>query len=108
MPMYDKQCVERFSQLFNWSTVDAEDIDDDKYLFAKKFSEVRNCSAQMPVCILIVTDNFSSGQLPGQEVSLPSPWSRYPALSSVPYSSHSEPESGCFHSRSGDLDQAPQ
>ena len=39
--MYDKPCVERFSQLFAWSTVDAEDIDDDKYLFAKKFSEVR-------------------------------------------------------------------
>ncbi|KAF3763765.1 hypothetical protein M406DRAFT_65109 [Cryphonectria parasitica EP155] len=38
-PMYDKECVERFSQLFAWSTVDAEDIDDDKYLFAKKFSE---------------------------------------------------------------------
>lgn len=41
LPMYDKPCVERFSQLFAWSTVDAEDIDDDKYLFAKKFSEVR-------------------------------------------------------------------
>lgn len=38
--MYDEQCVERFAQLFAWSTVDAEDIDDDKYLFAKKFSEV--------------------------------------------------------------------
>lgn len=38
--MYDKPCVERFSQLFAWSTVDADDIDDDKYLFAKKFSEV--------------------------------------------------------------------
>lgn len=41
MPMYEKQCVERFSQLFLWSAVDAEDIDDDKYLFAKRFSEVR-------------------------------------------------------------------
>lgn len=40
LPMYDKQCVERFAQLFAWSTVDAEDIDDDKYLFAKKFSEM--------------------------------------------------------------------
>lgn len=40
LPMYDKQCVERFAQLFAWSAVDAEDIDDDKYLFAKKFSEV--------------------------------------------------------------------
>lgn len=39
--MYDKPCVERFTQLFAWSTVDADDIDDDKYLFAKKFSEVR-------------------------------------------------------------------
>lgn len=38
--MYDKQCVERFAQLFAWSAVEAEDIDDDKYLFAKKFSEV--------------------------------------------------------------------
>lgn len=40
LPMYDQQCVERFSQLFLWSEVEPEDIDDDKYLFAKKFSEV--------------------------------------------------------------------
>lgn len=40
LPMYDKPCVERFVQLFEWSRVDADDIDDDKYLFAKKFSEV--------------------------------------------------------------------
>lgn len=40
LPMYEKPCVERFSQLFAWSIVDADDIDDDKYLFSKKFSEV--------------------------------------------------------------------
>jgi exportin-5 len=40
VPLYNSQCVELFGQLFQWSTVDADDIDDDKYQFGKKLSEV--------------------------------------------------------------------
>jgi len=39
--MYDDELVSLFTRLFQWSVVDAEDIDDDKYQFAKKFSEAR-------------------------------------------------------------------
>ncbi|KAM0322420.1 hypothetical protein ACHAQA_009487 [Verticillium albo-atrum] len=38
-PMYEQSAVGLLKELFNWSVVDAEDIDDDKYQFAKKFSE---------------------------------------------------------------------
>ncbi|KAF2997521.1 hypothetical protein E8E14_003090 [Neopestalotiopsis sp. 37M] len=40
VPLYNSQCVELFGQLFQWSTVDAEDIDDDKYQFGKRLSEL--------------------------------------------------------------------
>jgi exportin-5 len=40
VPLYDAKYIELFSQLFEWSTVDAEDIDDDKYQVGKKLSEV--------------------------------------------------------------------
>lgn len=40
VPLYDRKYTELFGQLFEWSTVDAEDIDDDKYQFGKKLSEL--------------------------------------------------------------------
>lgn len=39
-PMYTSQTVELLGKLYQWSIVDAHDIDDEKYLFSKKFSEV--------------------------------------------------------------------
>ena len=40
VPLYDHKYAELFRQLFEWSQVDAEDIDDDKYQFGKKLSEL--------------------------------------------------------------------
>ncbi|KXJ90698.1 armadillo-type protein [Microdochium bolleyi] len=39
-PLYDSKYIELFSQLCTWAVVDPEDIDDDKYQFAKKLSEL--------------------------------------------------------------------
>ncbi|THV49418.1 hypothetical protein BGAL_0196g00160 [Botrytis galanthina] len=39
-PMYTSEVVGLLRNLFQWSVVDANDIDDEKYLFAKKFSEM--------------------------------------------------------------------
>ena len=65
--MYRREFVERCKQLFEWSTVDAEDIDDDKYQFAKKFSEVSASNNMGPAGSLTQshTDDILPGQLPG-------------------------------------------
>ncbi|SPO01337.1 related to MSN5 protein (multicopy supressor) [Cephalotrichum gorgonifer] len=43
MPMYETDTVNLCRRLSEWSTVDAEDIDEEKYLFSKKFSEMLSC-----------------------------------------------------------------
>lgn len=48
VPMYSEPSVDLFRRLYEWSVVDAQDIDDDKYQFAKKFSEVHSSSE--PAC----------------------------------------------------------
>ncbi|KAI4213438.1 MAG: hypothetical protein LQ351_003938 [Letrouitia transgressa] len=39
-PMYQDHAIQLFNRIYEWSSVDSEDIDPDKYLLAKKFSEV--------------------------------------------------------------------
>lgn len=48
-PLYDSKYIELFSQLCTWAVVDPEDIDDDKYQFAKKLSEVSLACSFYPV-----------------------------------------------------------
>jgi exportin-5 len=44
-PMFTSEMVGLLRKLFEWSMVDQRDIDDEKYLFAKKFSEVGSLNA---------------------------------------------------------------
>ncbi|KAF9873604.1 hypothetical protein CkaCkLH20_09063 [Colletotrichum karsti] len=39
-PMYDASSVDLLKRLLEWSAVDVDDIDEDKYQFGKKFSEM--------------------------------------------------------------------
>ena len=39
-PMYGAESVNLLKRLYEWSVVDATDIEEEKYLLSKKFSEV--------------------------------------------------------------------
>jgi exportin-5 len=60
VPLYDAKFVELCVRLFEWSTVDAQDIDDDKYQFAKKFSEVSMSSQSFALSLLSSANRFLS------------------------------------------------
>ncbi|KEZ43591.1 hypothetical protein SAPIO_CDS4518 [Scedosporium apiospermum] len=51
MPMYEADTVNLFRRLAEWSIVDAQDIDEEKYLFAKKFSENKSLVVSIPVLV---------------------------------------------------------
>lgn len=53
-PMYSTAMVDLVRKLFEWSVVDPRDIDDEKYLLAKKLSEV--CLAQQSFSRFAITD----------------------------------------------------
>jgi hypothetical protein len=60
--MYRQPVVNLLHKLFAWSVVDPRDIDDEKYLFAKKFSEVMASNDRF-VCLLTSLDDIKSRRL---------------------------------------------
>lgn len=40
-PMYGSKIINLLQHLYEWSIVDVSDLDEDKYLLSKRFSEVR-------------------------------------------------------------------
>lgn len=48
--MYTTEQVNLLRSIYEWSTGDPDDLDEDKYLLAKKFSEVRAYSRDELPC----------------------------------------------------------
>lgn len=60
--MYRQPVVDLLHKLFAWSVVDPREIDDEKYLFAKRFSEVMTCNDHS-VCLLTSLDDIKFRRL---------------------------------------------
>lgn len=62
-PMYTTERVELLRKLYEYSIIDPEDIDDEKYLLSKKLSEVCSCHLFQHFKLTIL-DGFQDRQLP--------------------------------------------
>lgn len=49
-PLYGQEIVDLLRRLYEWSIVDASNIDEEKYLLSKKFSEVSFNVALIFIC----------------------------------------------------------
>ncbi|TGJ84001.1 hypothetical protein E0Z10_g4782 [Xylaria hypoxylon] len=65
VPLFDTQYVTLFRQLFEWSVIDPDDLDDDKYQLSKKFSESLPEDSEDPTIRLLFedTDTFPERHL---------------------------------------------